>query len=233
MRGLWIVLMSLVCVGYLPASEVKELVMFPFSLASGVQQPEEFNVGAETLNALYAKLKDTPGVYVTRFRPTNPSVVRALEENRLRRDRINPPFNEREADGTWRSARIGAVMGADLVLSGAVAEVRYDPRRRTAVITLSVELVQVADNAVLVSVVESGSGQLEGDESDPNLAYIRAVDNVTARIAQVLSERLQPPAAVPQPAQEEKRKVNRRSQEGTLVGLFTLLLGVGARLMGF
>lgn len=232
MRGLWIVLMSLICVGHLPASEVKELVLFPFSLASGVQQPEEFNVEAEALNALYAKLKETAGVHVTRFRPTHPSVTRALEENRLRRDRINPPFNEREADGTWRSARIGAVMGADFVLSGALAEVRYDQRRRTAVVTLSVELVQVSDNSVLVSVVESGSGQLEGEESDPNLAYIRAVDNVTARIAQVLKERLQPPAA-PQPEPEEKRKVNRRAQEGTLVGLFTLLLGVGARLMGF
>ncbi len=232
MRNLWILLISWVCVGSLPASEVKELVLFPFSLASGVQQPEDFNVGAEALNALYAKLKDTPGVYVTRFRPTNPSVVRAIEENRLRRDRLNPPFNEREADGTWRSVRIGAVMGADLVLSGAVAEVRYDPQKRTAIVTLSVELVQVSDNTVLVSVVESGSGQLEGEESDPNLAYIRAIDNVTARVAQVLKERLQP-SEVPQPEPAEKRKVNRRAQEGTIVGLLTLLLGVGARLMGF
>ncbi len=239
MKGFWIATVCWLCMGHLfagghpasPASvsQTREMVLFPLTIESGVQQPEEFNLSVETLNALYAKVKDIPGVYVSRFRPTNPSVARALEENRLRRDRLEPPYNQREADGTWRSARIGAVMGADLVLAGSIAVFRYDPARREAVLTLSVDLVQVSDNTVVVSVVESGRGSITVEENDPNLAYIRAIEDATNRVALALKERLLPPTTPAETPQErEKRKATRR-QEGTIFGLFSLLLGIGTR----
>ena len=111
----------------LAAAQTRELVLFSFAQGAAVQPTDEFNVNVEALNALYAQLKEIPGIYVLRFRETNPSITRAIEENRIRRDRLNPPFNEREADGTWRAARVGALLDVDLAFAGRIEEFSYDP----------------------------------------------------------------------------------------------------------
>jgi ABC-type uncharacterized transport system auxiliary subunit len=95
---------------------------------------------------------------VVRFKETNPSVRRALDENRLRRDRLTPPFNVKEADGTWRSARIGQILDVDYALAGSIAEFSYDANTKRATITVSMDLVQVSDSTVVVSLAETGQG---------------------------------------------------------------------------
>ncbi|MEN3000678.1 MAG: hypothetical protein ABDI19_02415 [Armatimonadota bacterium] len=207
----------------------RELVIFPFEIASGIEQPPDFNLNVELMNALYAQLKDIPGLYVMRFKETNPAVRRALDENRLRRDRLNPPFNVKEADGTWRSARIGQILDVDYALAGTIAEFRYDPTTKQATITVSLDLVQVADNTVVVSLAESGQGRLR-DSEDPNTAYIAAIANVAQKIGSAVRERLIPPAPA-EPAKVEKPSERRR--ERAAVTLFGLLLFIGARLISF
>jgi hypothetical protein len=113
----------------LATAQTRELVLFPFVQGAAVQPTEEFNVNVEVLNALYAQMKEIPNIYVLRFRETNPSITRAIEENRIRRDRLNPPFNEREADGSWRAARVGAIMGVDLAFAGRIEEFQLRPHR--------------------------------------------------------------------------------------------------------
>lgn len=229
-RKLWLLGIWLTLCAPLFASDTRELVLFPFGTTSAVQQPEDFNLNAELMGALYAQLKDIPNLYVWRFRENNPSVRRALDENRLRRDRLNPPFNEREPDGTFRSARVGAIVGAQYALAGTIAEFRYDPNTREAVITVSVDLVQVGTNELLVSIGETGRGRLTRDESDPNLAYIRAVAEVAQKIAPAIRERLAP---APQAAPQQTEKKADRRRERTVLGLFLLLLGVGFELADF
>lgn len=223
-------LLSLMLAKFGIGAETRELVLFPFNLEANVSSPEDFNVGVEVLNALYAQVKDVPNLYVFRYRETNPSVRRALEENRLRRDRLTPPFNVREPDGVWRSARIAQIMDADFALAGSIAEFQYNPQTREAVITLSVDLVQTSDGAVLASLAETGRGRLGSEEDDVNLAYIRAISEVSEKVGAALRERLSPPQEQEAPQQERRRS---RKSDSATVTLFGLLIGVGLRLLGF
>ncbi len=207
---------------------VRELVIFPFGVESSVQEPQDFNLNAELTNALYAQLKQIPGLYVTRFKDTHPAIRRALDENRLRRDRLTPPFNVKEADGTWRSARIGQILGVNYVLAGSIVEFRYDPTTKRATITVSMDLVQVSDGTVVVSLAESGQGR-SGASEDPNTAYVSAIADVAQKVGTAVRERLTPPA--PEPSKTQK--ASSRNQERATVTLFGLLLLVGIRLVVF
>ncbi len=229
-KRVWMIgLLSLMLAGFAQAEEARELVLFPLNLEQGVQAPEDYNVGVEVLNALYAQVKDVPSLYVFRYRETNPAIRRAIDENRLRRDRLVPPFNVREPDGVWRSARIAEIMDADFALAGSIAEFGYNPQTREATITISVDLVQVSDGSVVASLAETGRGRLGSDEEDVNLAYIRAVSEATEKIGTALRERLAPPQ---EEAPQEKRRPSRR-REGTAFAIFGVLLGAGLRLFGF
>jgi hypothetical protein len=207
---------------------MRELVIFPFEIGSGVQAPQDFNLNTELVNALYAQLKDIPGLYVVRFKETNPSVRRALDENRLRRDRLTPPFNVKEADGTWRSARIGQILDVDYALAGSIAEFSYDANTKRATITVSMDLVQVSDSTVVVSLAETGQGRATSD--DPNTAYIAAIADVAQKVGAAVRERLTPPAPAEQP---KAQKPSARRQERTAFSLFGLLILVGIRLIQF
>lgn len=204
------------------SAQTRELVLFPFGIGAAVQPAEEFNVGVELLNALYAQLRQIPNLHVQRFRETNPSILRALEENRLRRDRLVPPFNEREADGTWRAARIGAVMGANLVFAGRIEEFSYNPQTREVILTVSGDLIDVASGEVLLSVAETGRGRLGKDENDPNLARIAAVAQAAERVGAAVRARLAP--AEPTPAPEPPKRIDRRGERAVFT-LFALILG--------
>jgi hypothetical protein len=210
------------------SQEMRELVIFPFEIGSGVQAPQDFNLNTELVNALYAQLKDIPGLYVVRFKETNPSVRRALDENRLRRDRLTPPFNVKEADGTWRSARIGQILDVDYALAGSIAEFSYDANTKRATITVSMDLVQVSDSTVVVSLAETGQGRATSD--DPNTAYIAAIADVAQKVGAAVRERLTPPAPAEQP---KAQKPSTRRQERTAFSLFGLLILVGIRLIQF
>jgi hypothetical protein len=210
------------------SQEMRELVIFPFEIGSGVQAPQDFNLNTELVNALYAQLKDIPGLYVVRFKETNPSVRRALDENRLRRDRLTPPFNVKEADGTWRSARIGQILNVDYALAGSIAEFSYDANTKRATITVSMDLVQVSDSTVVVSLAETGQGRATSD--DPNTAYIAAIADVAQKVGASVRERLTPPAPAEQP---KAQKPSARRQERTAFSLFGLLILVGIRLIQF
>jgi hypothetical protein len=207
----------------LATAQTRELVLFPFVQGAAVQPTEEFNVNVEVLNALYAQMKEIPNIYVLRFRETNPSITRAIEENRIRRDRLNPPFNEREADGTWRAARVGAIMGVDLAFAGRIEEFSYDPTTREAIITVSGDLIDVRSGEVLLSVAETGRGRLGTDDTDVNLARIAAVAEVAQKIGAAVRERLAPP--VEQPTQPQERQQPDRPRERAVVTLFAIILG--------
>jgi len=205
------------------ADGTRELVLFPFGQGAAVQPAEEFNVEVEALNALYAQLKDIPSLYVLRFRETNPSIRRAIDENRIRRDRLTPPFNEREADGTWRAARVGALLGVDLAFAGRIEEFSYDPNLREAIVTISGDLIDVQSGEVLVSVAETGRGRLSTDQDDPNIARIAAVAQAAEKIGAAIRTRLAPPTE--QPTVVEQKKQPDRKRERAAVSLFVLILG--------
>ncbi|MFS8807552.1 hypothetical protein NW837_08890, partial [Synechococcus sp. R6-10] len=84
-RTYWAVIIACLSLGW-SAAQTRELVLFPFAQGAAVQPTDEFSVNVEALNALYAQLKEIHGIYVLRFRETNPSITRAVEENRIRRD---------------------------------------------------------------------------------------------------------------------------------------------------
>ena len=223
MKTCWIVVIAWCLSLGLATAQTRELVLFPFVQGAAVQPTEEFNVNVEVLNALYAQMKEIPNLYVLRFRETNPSITRAIEENRIRRDRLNPPFNEREADGSWRAARVGAIMGVDLAFAGRIEEFSYNPTTREAIITVSGDLIDVRSGEVLLSVAETGRGRLGTDDTDANLARIAAVAEVARKIGAAVRERLTPP--VEQPTQPQERQQPDRHRERAIVTLFAIILG--------
>ncbi len=223
MKSIGVLIIALLLMRGFAADEARELVLFPFGQGAAVQPVEEFNVEVEALNALYAQLKDLPSLYVLRYRETNPSIRRAIDENRIRRDRLTPPFNEREADGTWRAARVGALLGVDLAFAGRIEESSYDPNLREAIVTISGDLIDVQSGEVLVSVAETGRGRLGTDQDDPNVARIAAVAQAAEKIGAAIRTHLAPPAE--QPTTVEERKQPDRKRERAAVTLFVLILG--------
>lgn len=225
MKAIWSIIVALLVSASFAAGETRELVLFPFAQGAAVQPTEEFNVEVEALNALYAQMKDIPSLYVLRFRETNPSVRRAIDENRIRRDRIAPPFNEREADGTWRAARVGELLGVDLAFAGRIEEFSYDPNTREAIVTLSGDLIDVKSGEVLLSVAETGRGRLGTDDNDPNIARIAAVAQAAEKVGAAVRTRLAPPVEHPTAEPTEKKRPDRRS-ERAVVTIFAVILGV-------
>ncbi|MCX7992634.1 MAG: CsgG/HfaB family protein [Fimbriimonadales bacterium] len=223
MKSIWTLALVMLAIAGFAAEDTRELVLFPFGQGAAVQPAEDFNVDAETLNALYAQLKQIPNLYVLRFRETSPSVRRAIEENRVRRDRLTPPFNEREADGSWRAARVGALLGVNLAFAGRIEEFSYNPTTREAVVTISGDLIDVQSGEVLISVAETGRGRLGSDQTDPNIARIAAVSQAAEKIGAAVRTRLAPPTE--QPTKIEEKKQPDRKRERAAVSLFILVLG--------
>lgn len=223
MKSIGILIVALLFTASYASEDARELVLFPFGQGAAVQPAEEFNVEVEAINALYAQVKSIPNLYVLRFRETNPSVRRAIDENRIRRDRLTPPFNEREADGTWRAARVGALLGVDLAFAGRIEESSYDPNTREAIVTISGDLIDVQSGEVLVSVAETGRGRLGSEENDPNVARIAAVSQAAEKIGAAIRARLAPPTE--QPTTVEEKKQPDRKRERATVTLFMLILG--------
>jgi hypothetical protein len=222
-KSIGILIVALLFTASYASEDARELVLFPFGQGAAVQPAEEFNVEVEAINALYAQVKSIPNLYVLRFRETNPSVRRAIDENRIRRDRLTPPFNEREADGTWRAARVGALLGVDLAFAGRIEESSYDPNTREAIVTISGDLIDVQSGEVLVSVAETGRGRLGSEENDPNVARIAAVSQAAEKIGAAIRARLAPPTE--QPTTVEEKKQPDRKRERATVTLFMLILG--------
>jgi hypothetical protein len=222
-KSIGILIVALLFTASYASEDARELVLFPFGQSAAVQPAEEFNVEVEALNALYAQVKNIPNLYVLRFRETNPSVRRAIDENRIRRDRLTPPFNEREADGTWRAARVGALLGVNLAFAGRIEESSYDPNTREAIVTISGDLIDVQSGEVLVSVAETGRGRLGSEENDPNVARIAAVSQAAEKIGAAIRARLAPPTEQPTTV-EEKKQPDRKRERATFT-LFMLILG--------
>ncbi|GIV07607.1 MAG: hypothetical protein KatS3mg017_0809 [Fimbriimonadales bacterium] len=225
MKAIATLILALLMSASFASGEARELVIFPFAQGAAVQPTEDFNVDVEALNALYAQMKELPNLYVLRFRETNPSVRRAIEENRIRRDRVAPPFNEREADGTWRAARVGELMGVDLAFAGRIEEFSFDSNTREAIVTLSGNLIDVKTGEVLLSVAETGRGRLGTEDNDPNIARIAAVAQAAEKVGAAVRTRLAPPTEQPATEPQQKERPDRRS-ERTVATLFTLILGV-------
>jgi ABC-type uncharacterized transport system auxiliary subunit len=118
-------------------------------------------------------------------------------------------------------------LDVDYALAGTIAEFRYDANTKRATITVSLDLVQVSDGTVVVSLGETGQGRATAD--DPNTAYIAAIADVAQKVGAAVRERL-----APAPTEQPKtQKPSARRQERTAFSLFGLLILVGIRLASF
>lgn len=206
-------------------AESKEVLLFPLGQASSVQPPEDFNLSNEMLNALYARLKAIPGVHLERFRPSHPSVQRAMMEQRLRRDRLQPPYNVKEADGTWLAVRVAREFGSTHTLAGSIEEFNYNSQTRQLTLTVSLDLIQVSDGQVLFSAAETGRARAADSTPDMNVLSVQAINDVVSKLGVGLEDRLKPS----EDAVEKAPVLKKRRDQGGLFALFGVLLLTGLR----
>jgi len=206
-------------------AESRDVLLFPLGQTSSIQPPEDFNLSNEVLNALYARLKTIPGVHLERFRPSHPSVQRALMEKRLRRERLEPPYNVKEADGTWLAVRVAREFGSTHTLAGSIEEYSYNPQTRLLTITVSLDLIQVSDGQVLFSAAETGRARAADASPDMNLLSVQAIHDVVSKLGVGLEERLKPAAD----STEKAPVLKKRRDQGGLFALFGVLLLTGLR----
>lgn len=212
----WLLVMSISATGW-TLDKPKEVLLLPFGLAEKVQPPEKFNLAGEISNALYARLAKLEGLLVQRFKSSHPSVQRAVEEGRLKKERLVPPFNVQEADGTWLAVKVGREMAATYVVAGTIEEYRYEESTKQVTLTLSVDLLQVKENKVLLSSAETARVRGKRD-SEENTLVIEAISSVVQKLTTAMEATLKGVQA-PAPQEAESKQKSSR-QEG---GFFALL----------
>lgn len=207
------------------AKETKDVFLFPFAKPASAQVSEEFNLENEVQNALYARLKSIKGVNVERFRASHPSMQRAVMENRLRRDRMQPPFNVKEADGNWLCVKIAREAGMEYALAGSIEEYTFNAADQQVVLTVSLDLIQVSDGQILFTSAETGRARSRDETPNQNLLAVNAISDVVKKLGDGLEQRLAPASDTEQKEPEKKS----RNNTGIFVGAAFLIL-LSARL---
>lgn len=188
-------------------------LVLPFAPAQQVNVEVPSTVGTSLTRAMSSMLRGTGKFDVVPFDKKNPSVVRALEERRLREAEVTPPFEESEV-----VVRLARDMGANYALAGIIEDYQYDAEGRKASLSVSVQWIdaksgQVA-KSVAISVEATGTATSTQDEVNARLAA-EAVNRVIQELA--LGE-----VSITQPnATPAKKPAMKRSNLGWIV------LGIG------
>ncbi|MCS6949632.1 MAG: hypothetical protein RMM06_00255 [Armatimonadota bacterium] len=212
-------LLMLLPVGSSPLAAAQGRTLPPTVLVLPVAPTQQADVtvpatlSTSLTRAMSSMLRSTGKFDVVPFDRRNPSVVRALEERRLREAEVNPPFEE-----TGVIVRLARDLGADYALAGVIEDYRYDAEARKASLSVSVQWVEAKSGrvakSVAVSVEATGAATSTQEEVNARVAA-EAVNRVLQELAIGEVSMTQPTAA---PA---KKPAVKRNNVGWI------LLGIG------
>lgn len=212
-------LLMLLPVGSSPVAAVQgkmlppTALVLPFAPAQQADAAVPATLSTSLTRAMSSILRSTGKFDVVPFDRRNPSIVRALEERRLREAEVTPPFED-----TGVVVRLARDLGAEYALAGVVEDYRYDAEAHKASLSVSVQWVEAKSGrvakSVAVSVDATGTATSTQEEVNAKVAA-EAVNRVLQELAVGEVNMVQPTAA---PA---KKPAAKRSNIGWIV------LGIG------
>jgi len=167
-------------------------------------------LGASLTRAMTSSLRGTGKFEVVQFSTSSPSIVRAVEEGRLRVADITPPFDDPEV-----AVRLGREVGTDYVLAGLIEDYRYDGVAYRASMSVSVQWIEVKSGRTLktVAISAEATGTATSTQDELNAkAVSEAVNRVLQELAIGEVSVVQPSAAP-----MKKPAVKRGSSVGWIV----------------
>lgn len=157
------------------------VLVLPFAPAQQGDAEVPITLSASLTRAMSSMLRGTGKFDVVPFDRKSPSVVRALEERRVREADVTPPFEESDV-----VVRLARDMGANFALAGIIEDYSYDAEGRKASLSVSVQWVDAKSGlvakSVAISVEATGNAVGMQEETNARLAA-EAVNRVMQELA--------------------------------------------------
>ena len=164
-------------------SRPSSLIVFPFDQAANIKAP--VGMGGELAAALRTLLNGnetySPILYKEKLSP----IKRAREDGTLKPNDDVSPFS----DDRSKSLKLARLLAADYFIIGAIEDVKVDPFKRTAEMTLSMDLMDARSGKLVKTLLVSGLTPANSTSaSQEDAVAIAAGDAITKLKAQLLEE---------------------------------------------
>jgi len=196
-----------------PQEPTQTVVVFPTANEAGAT----FELPAMLTSGLADVAARWPGTQMMMFNPRNPSVQRAIKEQRLRDSDITGSIDFDKA------VRIGKEMGADYVLVSAVEEAKYDKDAGTYSLVAIAQLGDSA-NAKLIKGTNA-TGSASGAALSESQLAMAAIKDAVSKLANGLAIESR---QIPQPAKLGGKKKGQKWVYAVLAGALIFALASGS-----
>ena len=165
------------------ASKPSSLIVFPFDQPQSIQAPE--GMGGELASALRTMLNGnkrfSPILYKEKLSP----IKRAREDSTLKPNEDVAPFTEDQS----KPLKLARLLAADYFIVGAIEDVKVDAAKKTAQMTLSLDLVDANSGKLVKTMLINGSTPQDANSaSQEDAVALAAGDAITKLKVQLLEE---------------------------------------------
>jgi len=174
----------------------KSLVIFPFDQADVSRVPEAF--GEYVASDLRTMLGSGSDYAVYLYRDRLSPIVRAWKnDNTLKTTDVAPPF----AEDREKALKLAKILASDYFLIGTIDDCSVDSKSKTAVLTLSAELVDAKTGRLIKTLLVTGRSPESAKTSfEDELRDIAKGDAVTKLMAEIVAQPKAEPGVVPEPS---------------------------------
>lgn len=165
------------------APKPSSLIVFPFDQPQGMQAP--VGMGGELASALRTMLNGnkrfSPILYKEKLSP----IKRAREDSTLKPNEDVAPFTEDRS----KPLKLARLLAADYFVVGAIEDVKIDAAKKTAQMTLSMDLVDANSGKLVKTMLINGSTPEDANStSQEDAIALAAGDAITKLKVQLLEE---------------------------------------------
>ncbi|MEN6358373.1 MAG: hypothetical protein ABFD83_14970 [Armatimonadota bacterium] len=162
---------------------VQSLVIFPFDNNVGVDKlPVSF--GDDMASALRSILAENEQYWVYYYTDRLAPVRRAKDDNELKPTETTPPFT----DNSEKCLKLARLLAADYLLAGSVEDYRIDSTRKSAQVTVSVNIMNTKTGKVIKTLLVTGHTPEGTSPSEEDDARALAAGDVIAKLKTQLFE---------------------------------------------
>jgi len=157
------------------------VLVLPFAPSPEMEGTVPAMLVASLTRAMTSSLRGTGRFEVVQFSAASPSIVRAVEEGRLREPDITPPF-----DNPDLAVRVSREIGAQYAIAGLIEDYRYDASTQRASLSVSVQWLDVKGGRALktVAISAEAAGTATSTQEEVNA---KAVSEAVNRVLQELA----------------------------------------------